>query len=320
VTDAAVTLGYIDPEFFLGGSIRLDAAAAREALLREVAGPLGISVEEAGGAILMIATENMVQAILDITVNQGIDPRKAVLVGGGGAAGLNSVSIARRLQSPKLLIPELGAALSAAGAMMSDLRAHFRAHCFTTSSAFDYAAVGDVLRALTGRARAFVDGPGQGSRDFSITFKAEARYSEQVWDIEVPLAGDHISGAADLGRLIDGFHRAHAELFAVSDPHSVIEFVGWAVTVAVPIRGGHAPRLTADASAHGDGRRRAWFPGHGVVDADVRRFEKLAVGQPVAGPAIVESSFTTVVVDPGATAVRRPSGSLSIDPGIGAST
>jgi N-methylhydantoinase A len=317
VTDAAVALGYIDPDYFLGGSIRLDAEAARRGIEREIARPLGIPVEEASGAILLVATENMVQAIVDITVNQGIDPRHAVLVGGGGAAGLNSVAIARRLQSPKLLIPQVGAALSAAGAMMSDLRAHFNAHQFTTSSAFDHGAVNAILADLASRARRFVEGPGQGSPVYSILYKAEARYAEQVWDIEVPLKGDRIADAGDLRAVLDTFHRTHEDIFAVSDPGSVVEFVGWTAIVSVPIRGKQAPRLADVSNGQVDGSRPAWFAVHGLVDTAVRSFERLRVDEPVHGPAIVESSFTTVVIDPGATAVRRASGSLSIDPGSG---
>jgi N-methylhydantoinase A len=122
VTDAAVALGYIDPDFFLGGAMRLDEIAARRALEAEIARPLGLTVEDAALAIVMVTTENMVQAIADITLSRGIDTRKATLVGGGGAAGLNSVLIARRLDTPRLIIPDVAAALSAAGAMMSDLR------------------------------------------------------------------------------------------------------------------------------------------------------------------------------------------------------
>jgi N-methylhydantoinase A len=94
VTDAALVLGYIDPAFFLGGLMQLAPEAAEAVIVRDVAGPLGLTLDEAAAAVITVATENMVQAILDITVNQGIDPREAVLVGGGGAAGLNSVLIA----------------------------------------------------------------------------------------------------------------------------------------------------------------------------------------------------------------------------------
>ncbi|MEO8668373.1 MAG: hydantoinase/oxoprolinase family protein [Bauldia sp.] len=315
VTDAAVTLGYIDPDFFLAGSIRLDAAAARQAIEQQIARPLGIALEDAAAAIILVATENMVQAIVDITVNQGIDPRKAILVGGGGAAGLNSVMIGRRLQSPTLLIPEVGAALSAAGAMMSDLGAHYRAHCFTTSEAFDYAGVNAVLAGLDAKARSFLAGPGQGARSHTLTFKAEARYAEQVWDIEIPVPASRFDGPADLDALVGEFHRSHQEIFAVSDRRAVIEFVGWSGAAAARIRDDQPPRLAAPPAGHGDGSRIAHFPGHGRIATSVRRFEFLPVGETVAGPAIIESSFTTVVVNPGATAIRRPSGSLSIDPG-----
>jgi N-methylhydantoinase A len=109
VSDAALVLGFVDPDYFLGGSIRLDSAAARRSIEKNIAEPLGISIEEAAASIIEIVTENMVQAIVDITVSQGVDPARSVLIGGGGAAGLNSLYIARRLGVRSLLIPETGA-------------------------------------------------------------------------------------------------------------------------------------------------------------------------------------------------------------------
>ena len=318
VTDASLVLGYIDPDFFLGGTMKLDALAAEEAIAREVAGPLGLTVDEAASAMIAIATENMVQAILDITVNQGIDPRDAVLVGGGGAAGLNSVLIGRRLETPRLLIPEVGAALSAAGALMSDLTAQFHATLFTRSSGFDYARVNAVLDSLEQQARAFVDGPGAGSREQTITFWAEARYPEQVWELEVRLPTSRLNGPEDVAALVEAFHRTHEDVFAIRDSASSVEIVGWSVSVACRIRGEIGGTLTTTAaSGAGEGARMAYFPGHGRVPTVVRRFEAIEVGEKIAGPAIIESSFTTVVVNPGAVAERRPSGSLSVDPGRG---
>jgi len=93
MTDAAVALGYIDPNFFLGGNMGLVADAARRAIADKVAGPLGVSIEEAALSILDLTTESMVNAIEDITVKQGIDPADTVIIGGGGAAGINAVSI-----------------------------------------------------------------------------------------------------------------------------------------------------------------------------------------------------------------------------------
>lgn len=317
VTDASLVLGYIDPAFFLGGRMTLDLEGARAAIEREVAIPLGLSVDEAASSIIAVATENMVQAIVDITVNQGIDPGQAVLIGGGGAAGLNSVLIARRLASPKLVIPEVGAALSAAGAIMSDLTAHHRATFFTKSATFDYDGVNAVLDGLLARADAFIAERGADSKAQTIILSAEARYPEQVWEIEVKLPVTRFGGPQDVEALIEAFHQAHEEIFAIRDAGSGIEVVSWSVAVACRIRAEEGATLASRAAAGAArGTRPAYFSGHGRVETDVRRFELLTTEDEVAGPAIIESSFTTVVVNPGAVARRCPSGSLVIDPGL----
>ena len=317
VTDAALALGYLDPAFFLGGAMALDIEAARRALDTDVAQPMGLSLEDAAAAVISVATENMVQAIMDITVNQGIDPREAMLIGGGGAAGLNSIAIARRLGCPRAIIPEVGAALSAAGAMMSDLTSQYRRTLFMTSEAFDRDAVNRLLDQLEASCQNFIDGPGTGAIDTSVEFFAEARYPEQVWEIEVPIDSRRFSSDADVGALVEAFHDAHQDIFAISDPQSGIEVVGWTAAVKCRLRESESGTLiSADASAELEGFREAYFGGVGFVDAAVRRFEAMEVGEKIVGPAIVESPFTTVVIDPGATAERRASGSLSIDPGV----
>ena len=155
VTDASVVLGWIDPDFFLGGNMSLDRDAPANAIQSYVGDKLGFDLHEAAAAILSVATENMVHAIEDITVNQGIAPRGAVLIGGGGAAGLNSVFIARRRGCPRVLIPETGAGLSAYGALISDLTTEFRSIYFTTSEDWDE---GGANQALAARRR-FMAGP-----------------------------------------------------------------------------------------------------------------------------------------------------------------
>ena len=316
LTDAALVLGYVDPAFFLGGSTRLDRAAAQAAVRMHVADRLGTPVEEAAAAIVLVATENMVQAILDITVNQGIDPRGAVLVGGGGAAGLNSVLIARRLGTRRLLIPEIGSALSAAGAMMSDLTATYHAMLFTSSDSFDHAGVNAVLHTLKGEARSFIAASGADPAQCTMQFSVEARYPEQVWEIEVPLPSRRFDTPIDLDALVQAFHAEHEAVFAVRDAGSGIEAVNWSVKVSCPIRGNAGGILASRPPAGApDATRLAYFPSHGSLPAAVRRFEAMQPGETLAGPAIIESSFTTVVLNPGATVERRPSGSLSIDPG-----
>lgn len=315
VTDAALVLGHIDPQYFLGGTMRLDADAARQALIRGVGEPLGLSPEAAAAAVVEVATEHMVQAIVDITVNQGIDPATAVLIGGGGAAGLNSVLIARRLGSPQLIIPQVGAALSAAGAMMSDLGAQFRRAHFASSADFDFAGINQTLSRLEDECRAFIDGPGRGSLEQTVEFHAEARYPSQVWEIEVPLAVKRFAGASDIDALVEAFHRAHEEIFAIRDAHSSIEIVAWIATVGCRLRDHPGGSVAAhEAARPRDTAREVFFVGHGPERARIRHFDAMSIGERLDGPAVIEAPFTTIVIDPGAVAERLPSGSISVIP------
>lgn len=313
VTDASLVLGHLDPTFFLGGAMPLDAEAAHAAIAEQAAGPLGRDVTETASAIIEVATENMVQAIVDITVNQGIDPRSAVLVGGGGAAGLNSVKIARRLGCRRVLIPPVGAALSAAGALMSDLRADYDQAFVTESHRFDFDGVNRVLASLGERCAAFIRMAGMGCSASSVHYTAQARYSTQVWEIETRLPGESFRSDDDLERLVAEFHRTHEELFSFADPASAVEFIGWSAHVSCQLTDSERMRLQVATVSHAVRERRAYFAPSGWTVVPVYTLEALEAGVEIPGPAIVESAFTTIVVDPGATAVRRPSGSISID-------
>lgn len=314
VTDACVSLGYLDPNYFLGGTMTLDAEGARAAVAQYVAEPLGLSVEEAAASILSVATENMVQAISDITVDQGIDPAEAVLIGGGGAAGLNSIYIARRLGCPTLLIPETGAGLSAAGALMSDLSNEYRATFFTTSDAFDLEGVNQTLDALRAEAQEFIEGPGSSAVSSVIEFAVEARYASQVWEIEVPWAMERFEKASQLEVLNEAFHAMHERIFAVRDPGSVIEYVGWTATARCGLRAGGPGRLAAGKTHEAAGMRSVYFAGDGAVEATVLDFNSMQSGEQHSGPAIIESPFTTVIADGATTFERTASGSLLMRP------
>jgi N-methylhydantoinase A len=307
VTDAALVLGYIDPGYFLGGAMQLDGAAARTAVDEQLARPLRLTVEAAAAAVLEVATEHMVRAIEEITLHQGIDPRTAVLVGGGGAAGLNSVAIARRLGCPRLIVPAVGPALSAAGALLSDLTADFATTLTTTTAAFDEAAVETALAGLRARCLEFAAAAGVPGE---VELSAEARYPHQIWELELPVREPVTADA-----LRRDFHALHEEVFAISDPGSEVELVAWRARVRCRIGSGEPGRLEQDAAPRGGpATRRAYFPGAGFVDAAVLAFDGLGPGRIVGGPAIVESPLTTVVVDPGATLERTAGGSLAITP------
>lgn len=311
LTDACVTLGYIDPDYFAGGRIKLAVDAARAAIDAEIAYKLGISVDEAAEAIVQISTENMVGIIEEITINQGVDPRGALLVGGGGAAGLNSVRIAQRLGCNTVLIPETGAALSAAGALMSDLSADFAATFMTSSDNFDYAGLNLVLSRLQAQASAFANGPGANAIAVRYEFYIEARYENQVWDLEMLLPEPRITVEADLARMMSSFHQLHHEVFAISEPGTAVTVNRLRVRVNCTLR--NTPlRVSLGAPHRLGGTRAVHFPETGRIEVPVAHSAALNEGESLQGPIIIESPVTTVVVTPGATVTRTHDGGLAI--------
>lgn len=187
VTDAALVLDYLNPACFLGGRMPLDTEAAKRAV-GMVAERLGQTTDQTAQAILTIASEAMVQAIQEITVNEGVDPRESLLVAGGGAAGLNIIAIAQELGRRHVLIPRTAGALSACGAQYSDIVAEFSVSKLAVTSDFAYDQFNATFRSLHAEidkleAELGAWGVQQCKRDFFV----EARYPTQVWELEVPL-------------------------------------------------------------------------------------------------------------------------------------
>jgi N-methylhydantoinase A len=278
-----------------------------------VATKLELSVEETAASVLALATEKMVGAIDEITVNQGIDPQTAVLIGGGGAAGINAVAVGKRLGCAGVLIPEAGALLSAAGALMSELSSDHAQMLFCTSDRFPFDKVSTVIDDLKARCQAFAEGPGEGAVEVVTEVSVEARYPHQIWEIEAPLKRGEIRTAEDLAALTAEFHAMHKTIFEINDPASEVEFVTWRVKVRCRLsEGGGGCLPGAAATESGRSKRRIYFSETGWTEAPIIRLETMTSGERVKGPAVVESSFTTVVVDPGATASRTEAGGLLI--------
>jgi N-methylhydantoinase A len=314
VTDAAVVLGYLDPDYFLGGRIRLDRRRAVDVIASRVAEPLGLGDTQAAAALFAVATENMAQAIFDLTMEKGVDVAGAILIGGGGAAGLNSMFIARRLQCPTLVFPEVGAALSAAGAVFSDVTAQYSKVWFTSTKRFDRNRANELLDGLRASCHEFAQRAGFEPARCRITYTVEARYRNQVWEIEVPLRSAEFGEMLDVTTFVDDFHANHKRLFAVADPNSPIEVLSWTATIACPVRTGAVGRLrSAAGSARAVRERRVHLPGVGIVVAPVIDFSSLALDESIPGPAVVESPCTSIIVDERARYTRRADGSLVVD-------
>ena len=315
VTDAAVTLGYIDPEHFLGGRMALSEDAARTAV-QKVADELGQSIERAAFAIMAVANENMIQAIKELTINEGINPAESSVVAGGGAGGLNIAPIAAELGCKTVLIPRTAGALSASGMQFSDIITEAGASALTHTEAFDFAGVNAALQKIDTELDEF--GARLRARGIDKLHKryfVEARYRFQVWELEIEVKKNSFDNDDDVEQLVEEFHRVHDRVFAVTDLGQAVECLNWRGRLIADV---NPPSLEptrgqSTATAEPDRTRDAYF-GEAKVQTPIYFGDKLPTGAVVEGPAIIEEPTSTLVVYPGSTARVSAGGRYVLTP------
>ena len=321
LTDAAVALGHLGPDRFLGGRQGLRADKAVRAIGTHVAGPLGLSVEAAADGVREVVSTTVAEGIRLRAARSGVDPRSFALVAFGGAAGLVAASVARRLGIERVIVPAEAPVLSAWGMLGADLR-----YDLSISHPADLGpdALGGIRKALSdlaGRARALL-GSRDGLSGADVVLSADMRYADQMYEVSVPVPDLGLGDAQLLAAWREALHRRYEELYSYSQRGLDIRLVTLraAAVGRLPDLGPGAPAQGA-ATPRAPGRRRAYLGGR-WVDAAV--FD-LAGGLPetgVRGPAILESDLCTVVLEEGdealpdgrggavvaAAAMRRTSG------------
>ncbi len=298
VTDAHIVLGHLPPEL-LGGRMRLDPAAAAEAVQAQVAGPLGLGLHAAARGILAIADSNMVGAIRVVSVERGHDPRDFALVPFGGAGPLHGCALADLLGIGTILVPPAPGVLCAEGLLAADLRAEFQ-RAMPVAGAPDAGVAEAVLVELRAEAARWFDEERVVAADRSCAEVALMRYEGQGGELAVVWEGDAAAAVA-------AFNAAHQGLygFVLAAPVEL-------VTLRVEATGQLPAPVVAPPSATGEvvaGRRTVHFAG-GVREAVVLDRAGLAPGAKVAGPAILTQLDATTLVAPGWTAAVHPSGAL----------
>ena len=315
VTDAAVVLGYIDPAHFLGGRMPLDVEAARQ-VVGEIAAELGLSLDEAAFSIIRIASESMIKAIEEITVNEGVNPRESILVAGGGAAGLNILSIAEALGCRQVLLPKTAGALSACGAQYSDVVAEFSASQYVRTDHWDMALVEGTIADLDRQMDSFGAGlRGRGIEHFDKQFFVDARYLNQQWETEIELANPHFGEAGAVEALIEDFHQVHERLYGVKEENGMLECLHWKGRLIARLDRPSPQASSGGSTARAEPARvmQAYFGTHGRMETPVYLGAQLAPGSEFAGPAIIEEPTTTVVIYPGMTARVSAAGNYILD-------
>jgi N-methylhydantoinase A len=309
VTDANLVLGYLDPGRFLGGARRLDKAAA-EAAVDRIAAALGIERMAAALGIHRIINTNMAEGVRLVSVRRGVDPRRFALFAFGGAAGLHATDIARQLGLNRVIVPRVAPVLSAWGMLATDLRFEVSRSHIGDTSALDGGAVKRLFEDMEAeglaRLRASFAGPARAARSVDM------RYGEQVFEIAVPLDDLDWSAADPLPQIVERFHRRHEALYTYAMPEQESVLVNARVTVSGVLEElPQEPRLPAAPPTHPIARRRI-FLGPSWADAAVYDFDALAPDQRIAGPAIVESAMTTVLLRPDDAATVTGHGWLNI--------
>src|SRR5438552_1260065 len=303
VTDADLLLGYLDAEFFLGGRMRLDRAAAQRAIEEHVARPLGLDVTQAAWGIHRVVNENMAAAARIHGIERGKDLRSYPLFAFGGAGPVHCWQVARVLKVPRILIPFGAGAMSAWGLLAAPLAFDFVRTLRARLDAGDWDALNRLFAEMEDEGRELLARAGVARERVSVTRIAEMRYVGQGHEVEAPVPTGRLS-AASLPAITASFEAAYRALYHRLPQGVPIEALNWRVAVAAP-----APSLTfggavaggAAAPAAAKRTRRAWFAeANDWVETPVYDRYALGPGTTFGGPAIVEERESTAVVGPGA--------------------
>jgi N-methylhydantoinase A len=309
VTDANVVLGFLNPSYLAGGELRLDARRAHEAIARDVAGPLGLSVASAAHGIREVANASMARAIRAVTIERGRDPRDYTLIAFGGSGPVHAVDVARALEIRRVLVPISPGVFTAVGMLASDLQHHFvRAHAGALAT-LDRRAAASVLADMAREARVMLESEGYPADAITLAFAADLRYEGQGSELTVPLPDEGVETAA-IATLSARFRAEYATTYgyATDEPLELVNFR----LVATGVRSSRLDfRALGVAARRAPAGRRPVVFARGAAPVDTPVLPRESVAK-LDGPAIIEAYDSTLVLPPGCTAAFDGGGNLLI--------
>lgn len=297
-TDADVVLGYIDPDYFLGGRMRLDAQAAAAAIGQRIADPLRLSVQEAAAAMYDVINLVMAAGTKDMALARGVDAAELPLVAAGGAGALHAGMIAHELGVSTVIVPPTSSVLCALGMVLADLRHDYvQAHRVLWRD-FDPAGARALLDEMVAQGMAALAQEGVDPAARSVRAAADMRYVGQHHEVTVEIELADLDDDPGTERIEAAFHARHESLYGFSSPGRAMEVIGLRATV---LGRREAPDLELGGSngvgVSPKGTRRAWLPSaREFADVEVYDGSLLQVGKALSGPALVERTTTTVLV------------------------
>jgi N-methylhydantoinase A len=313
VTDADLLLGYLDPNFFLGGRLRLDLDAAERAIATRVGEPLGMSAMRAAWGIHQLVNEGMASAARVHAIERGKDPRSLPLFAFGGAGPGHGHGVARVLHSPRLIVPFGAGVTSAFGFLTAPLAFDFVRSLVAQLDSVDWQQVNGILDGMVTQGEAILVRSGLSVKERGYTRQADVRYTGQGHEIRIELPAGRL-GPESLPAIRATFEAVYRSLFGRTGPDVPLEAVSWRVIASgprPPVRLS-TPSATEARDAR-KGERLVYFP-EWEAQRPVPVYDRyiLAPGAVFGGPAIIEERESTTVIGPGARVEVDPARNLSI--------
>ncbi len=311
LSDAFLLCGFLNPDNFVGGRLRLhpDRAAAA---MRPIAEALGLDVDAAAEAVIEVATSNMYVAFSNVLARHGLDPRDFALVAFGGAGPIEACFLAEEFHIPRVVVPPSPGTLCAQGAMTADVKSDYVRTLHRRLSATSGKLLAGECAELLARARRWLAEEAPAVSSSGVAYSADLRYVGQAFQVEVPIDAAWLEDATT-DRLRAAFHDRHEHLYAHADRGADVELIDLRATIAgttpkPPIR----PVSRGRGAATPVGRRAIHYRRQRHAAAVYHRRDLLA-GQHVDGPAVIEQADTTTLVPAGFRAAVDPLGNLVIE-------
>ena len=300
ITDANLCMGRLNQEFFLGGEMKVDKAAAEREIEKQIAKPMNKTLAQACQGIFDVSLANMVRAVRVSSIEKGLDPREFALVAFGGGGALFTADVATELGIGTVVVPEEAGLLSAKGLLVTD---HKNDYSITRISLLDETDKDELIKQVEEmKVQAIEDFRNDGVNVEKTTFLygLDLRYSGQAYEITIPIFGEIQNlSFKEIKKL---FNSTHKRLYWWSDPERVLEIVNLRISALsfVPKGTPVANKLSTSDSTHAIKETRpVYFKHYGDFhDTSIYDRTQLLSGNQITGPAIIESYDTTAVVLP----------------------
>ena len=304
LTDVLLLLGYIDPQHFLNGAMTLDPGNTVRLFREQIAEPLGLPVEEAAIGIFRVANAQVTDLIHKITVEQGLDPRDFVLHAFGGTCPILASAFARELSVQRVIVPYTASVNCAFGLASTDVMHDYSA-TLTKSAPCPVEEINAIYEPMLKEAADMLDQEGFPPDKMNFRWSVGFRYAMQVHEIITPVRAATPLDEEGLEQLINDFETLYENRYGKGSAYrdAGIEMTQFRLSAAGRI---DRPDVAAQAytgsspNAALTGRRRIFVNGHdSLTEADVIDFEKLQPGNIIAGPAVIHTPITTIVIQDG---------------------